>query len=153
MNPQEVSYINGLVLSMWTPFNDLSREDAQHRLNNWVMSLDKTMTKEFAEGYIRRRYGTPGSREPRPGDLNYAWKGEVARSDRPQPCGGQMCDGHGWVNGKQGNGYLVAEKCPNCPPRIRVSGLHSVNDQEPPVPPTQEFYARWKELANRKRIT
>jgi hypothetical protein len=123
--------------AMWRPFTPLTREQATQRLNNWQAALERDMTPEFALGVLRKIYATPGTREPKPGDLNAAWKKERLERDRPRPCGNPMCDGHGWINGRQSNGNLIAEKCPDCPPRIRTSGLHHVhadNTQGVPMP-------------------
>lgn len=38
---------------------------------------------------------------------------------RPEACGGQDCDGYGWINLVDERGYAAARPCPDCSPRIR----------------------------------
>lgn len=155
MNRTDVERLNAEILTMWTQYHELTREEMVSRINNWQASLDRDMPAEFAAEYVRRRFGTVGAREPKPGELNHAWRAERAQRDRPKPCGDPMCDGHGWVNThfpKSSGKNDFATKCPNCPPRIRVSGLHSVNDREPATTAPPEFYAAMRELSNRKRM-
>ena len=153
MNRTDVEILHAQILTRWGSYHELTKPEITARVNAMQASLDRDMPHDWAMAWLEKRWATYQAKEPRPGDFNHAWRAERAQRDRPKPCGDPMCDGHGWVNGKQGNGNLIAEKCPNCPPRIRVSGLHSVNDQEPAAPPPPEFYAKWKELANRKRLS
>lgn len=54
------------------------------------------------------------------GSLKTAGGEPAAPVVKVEACGGDVCDGYGWINGVTA-GYRWARPCPDCPPEVRRS--------------------------------